>query len=62
MKDKSKRLMGMNVYITRTQHPEKYQLIMYMPCIPYVGKSRFCLKHGNHSLKLMRVNQSKKTA
>lgn len=50
MKDKSKRLMGMNVYITNTSLEEVSTNYVHS-----LGRLRFCLKRGSHSLKLMNV-------
>ena len=61
MKDKSKRLMGMNV-ISRTHRQKKYRRTTCIPCIHCVGRLRFCLKHGSRSLKSMSVKTSKRNA
>jgi hypothetical protein len=54
MKDKSKDLMGMNVYITNTPLEEVPTNYMHS-LIHFVGRLRFCLKRGSHFLKLMNV-------
>ena len=43
MKDKSKRLMGMNVYITNTSL-EKYRRTTCIHYIHFVGRLKFCFK------------------
>ncbi len=56
MKEKSKRLMGMNVYITNTSPqvvPTEYVHALYS----LRWQIEIYLKHGNHSLKLMPVKR-----
>ncbi len=61
MKDKSKRLMGMNVYITNTsleEVPTNYVHSLYS----LRWQLKFCLKRGSHSLELMNVKILKENA
>jgi hypothetical protein len=61
MKEKSKHLMGMNVYITNTS-PEEVPTDYVHPLYSLRWQIEIYLKHGSHSLKLMNAKQSKKNA
>ena len=58
---RSKRLSGINVYMTNTPIDIVPMGQMYMIGILYVGKSRFYLKHGNHSFIFIIVKDKTRT-
>ena len=62
MKDKSKQLNGderiYHEHITKRSTDELRAFIVFS----YVGRLKFYLKHGSHSLKSMNVKTSKKNA
>ncbi|MDF9760913.1 IS4 transposase [Peribacillus simplex] len=61
MKEKSKHLMGMNVYITNTS-PEEVPTDYVHSLYSLRWQIEILFKHGSHSLKSMNANQSKKNA